>query len=158
MARSAHTNSPTPDTGLAIGGEALFAVLHIQTTVVRAIDDAFDQAHGTGLSGFELLARLSHMHPDGASVRYLSQQVVVSPSRVSRLADEFVVRGWLERAASPQDGRLSLVRLTPSGRRALAAMERTFADALEQQFLAHLSEAQLASLVDVGRTLGAPHC
>jgi len=158
MARSAHTDSPTPDTGLAIGGEALFAVLHIQTTVVRAIDDAFDQAHGTGLSGFELLARLSHMHPDGASVRYLSQQVVVSPSRVSRLADEFVVRGWLERAASPQDGRLSLVRLTPSGRRALAAMERTFADALEQQFLAHLSEAQLASLVDVGRTLGAPHC
>ena len=158
MARSAHTSSPKPDTGLAIGGEALFAVLHVQTRVVRPIDDAFDQAHGTGLSGFELLARLSHMHPDGASVRYLSQQVVVSPSRVSRLADDFVVRGWLERAASPHDGRLSLVRLTPSGRRALAAMERTFADALEQQFLAHLSEAQLASLVDVGRTLGAPHC
>ena len=98
------------------------------------------------------------MHPDGASVRYLSQQVVVSPSRVSRLADDFVVRGWLERAASPHDGRLSLVRLTPSGRQALASMQRTFADALEQHFLAHLSEAQLASLVDVGRTLGAPHC
>ena len=158
MARSAHTDSPTPDTGLAIGGEALFAVLHVQTRVVRPIDDAFDQAHGTGLSGFELLARLSHMHPDGASVRYLSQQVVVSPSRVSRLADDFVVRGWLERAASPHDGRLSLVRLTPSGRQALASMQRTFADALEQHFLAHLSEAQLASLVDVGRTLGAPHC
>ena len=157
MARSAHTNTPKP-TGLAIGGEALFAVLHVQTRVVRPIDDVFDQAHGTGLSGFELLARLSHMHPDGASVRYLSQQVVVSPSRVSRLADEFVVRGWLERAVSPQDGRLSLVRLTPAGREALAAMEQTFADALQEHFLDHLSEAQLASLVDVGRTLGAPHC
>jgi DNA-binding MarR family transcriptional regulator len=157
MARSAHTNAPKP-TGLAIGGEALFAVLHVQTRVVRPIDDAFDQAHGTGLSGFELLARLSHMHPDGASVRYLSQQVVVSPSRVSRLADEFVVRGWLERAVSPQDGRLSLVRLTPSGRKALAAMEQTFALALQEHFLDHLSEAQLAALVDVGRTLGAPHC
>ena len=140
-----------------MGGEALFAVLHVQTRVVRPIDDAFDQAHGTGLSGFELLARLSHMHPDGASVRYLSQQVVVSPSRVSRLADEFVVRGWLERAVSPQDGRLSLVRLTPS-RRELAAMEQTFADALQAHFIAHLSEGQLASLVDVGSTLGAPHC
>jgi DNA-binding MarR family transcriptional regulator len=145
-------------TGLAIGGEALFAVLHVQTRVVRPIDDAFDQAHGTGLSGFELLARLSHMHPDGASVRYLSQQVVVSPSRVSRLADEFVVRGWLERAVSPQDGRLSLVRLTDGGRAELAAMEQTFAEALQTHFLDHLSEAQLASLIDVGRTLGAPHC
>jgi DNA-binding MarR family transcriptional regulator len=98
------------------------------------------------------------MHPDGASVRYLSEQVVVSPSRVSRLADEFVVRGWLERAVSHQDGRLSLVRLTSSGRKALAAMEQTFADALQEHLLAHLSDAQLASLVDVGRTLGAPHC
>ena len=158
MARSAHTSSPKPDTGLAIGGEALFAVLHVQTRVVRPIDDAFDQAHGTGLSGFELLARLSHMHPDGASVRYLSEQVVVSPSRVSRLADEFVVRGWLERAVSPQDGRLSLVRLTDGGRAELAAMEQTFAGALQEHFLAHLSDAQLASLVAVGRTLGAPHC
>jgi len=154
----AHTNTPKPDTELAIGGEARFAVLHVQTRVVRPIDDAFDQAHGAGLSGFELLARLSHMHPDGASVRYLSEQVVVSPSRVSRLADEFVVRGWLERAVSHQDGRLSLVRLTSSGRKALAAMEQTFADALQEHFLAHLSDAQLASLVDVGRTLGAPHC
>jgi DNA-binding MarR family transcriptional regulator len=158
VASGAHTNSTTPDTGLAIGGEALFAVLHVQTRVVRPIDDAFDQAHGTGLSGFELLARLSHMHADGASVRYLSQQVVVSPSRVSRLADEFVVRGWLERAVSPQDGRLSLVRLTPSGRTELAAMQQTFAEALQTHFLAHLSERQLASLIDVGSTLGAPHC
>jgi DNA-binding MarR family transcriptional regulator len=158
MASSAHTDARNPDSGLAIGGEALFAVLHVQSRVVRPIDDAFDQAHGTGLSGFELLARLSHMHPDGASVRYLSQQVVVSPSRVSRLADEFVVRGWLERAASPQDGRLSLVRLTPSGRKELAAMQLTFADALQEHFLAHLSAAQLAALIDVGSTLGAPHC
>ncbi len=158
MASTAHTTPAKPDVAFATGAEALFALLHIQTTVVRQIDDAFDQAHGTGLSGFELLARLSRMHADGASVRYLSQQVVVSPSRVSRLADEFVGRGWLERAVSPQDGRLSLVRLTPSGRKVLAAMEQTFAQALQQHFLDHLSEKQLAALIDVGRTLGAPHC
>lgn len=133
-------------------------MLHVQTRVVRPIDDAFDEAHGAGLSGFELLARLSHMHPDVASVRYLSEQVVVSPSRVSRLAEEFVVRGWLERAVSPQDGRLSLAHLTDGGRAELVAMEQTFADALQEHFLAHLSDAQLASFVAVGRTLGAPHC
>src|SRR3954447_9209789 len=98
----AETRQPL-DAQLAAGAEALFGLLHVQAHVVRQIDETFDRAHGAGLSGFELLARLARMHPDGASVRYLSEQVVVSPSRVSRLADEFVARGWLERAISRQD-------------------------------------------------------
>jgi DNA-binding MarR family transcriptional regulator len=144
--------------GLEAGAEALFGLLYIQTHVVRAIDDAFDRAHGAGLSGFELLARLARLHPDGASVRYLAEQVVVSPSRVSRLADEFVTRGWLERAASRHDGRLSLVRLTDTGRTTLAAMEQTFAAALQTHLLDALSARQLSALVSIGRALGAPHC
>jgi DNA-binding MarR family transcriptional regulator len=54
----------------------------------------------------------------------LAEQIVVSPSRVSRLADEFLTRGWLERAASHQDGRLSLVRLTDTGRTTLPRWSR----------------------------------
>lgn len=144
--------------GVEAGTEALFGLLHIQTHVVRAIDDAFDRAHGTGLSGFELLARLARLHPDGASVRYLADQVVVSPSRVSRLAEEFVVRGWLERVASNQDGRLSLVRLTERGRTTLAEMQGTFEEALRRHFLGALSARQLNTLVSIGRAFGAPHC
>jgi DNA-binding MarR family transcriptional regulator len=154
------TASHTADSPAALeaGTEAFFGLLYIQAQVVRAIDDAFDRAHGTGLSGFELLARLTRLDPDGASVRYLSEQVVVSPSRVSRLADEFVTRGWLERGASHQDGRLSLVRLTDEGRTTLAAMEQTFAGALQTHFLDALSPRQLSALVSIGRALGAPHC
>lgn len=158
MARASQLRDAPADAALPAAAEALFALLHIQTHVVRAIDDAFDRAHGTGLSGFELLARLEHMHPDGASVRYLAEQVVVSPSRVSRLTEELVARGWLERAASPQDGRLSLVRLTDSGRAALADMKGTFAEALQTYFLDALTAKQLTALVGIGRALGAPHC
>ena len=143
---------------LAAGTEALFGLLYIQTHVIRTIDDAFDRAHGTGLSGFELMARLSHMDPGGASLRYLAEQVVVSPSRVSRLADELVVRGWLERAVSPHDGRQSLVRLSEAGKTTLATMETTFTDALQSHLLDRLTAKQLDSLVAVGRALGAPHC
>ncbi len=142
----------------ATGTEALFGLLYIQAQVVRTIDDVFDRAHGTGLSGFELLARLSHLHPDGASLRYLAEQVVVSPSRVSRLAEELVARGWLERALSPHDGRLSLVRLTDPGRTMLATMEATLAEALQAHLIDRLTPRQLDSLVAVGRALGAPHC
>lgn len=152
------TAPQTSESGLAAGGEALFGLLYVQAHVVRAIDDALDRAHGTGLSGYELMARLSHMHPDGASLRYLAEQVVVSPSRVSRLAEELVARGWLERATSPQDGRLSLVRLTNSGHATLTQMESTFARALQTHVLARVTPEQLDSLVAVARALGAPHC
>ena len=95
-------------------GSALFGLLFIQSRVVRPIDDALERAHQTNLTGFELLLRLGDL-PDGASVRYLSDQVVISPSRVSRVAEDLVRRGLLERAASVHDGRLSLVRLTAAG-------------------------------------------
>ena len=102
-------------------------------------------------------ARRRGPHPDGASVRYLSDQVVVSPSRVSRVADEFVGRGLLERAVSPQDGRLSLVRLTPAGREALGD-QATFADALTTRFLSLLTPEQVLSLGAIAHRLGAPNC
>jgi len=152
------TAPQTSGSGLATGTEALFGLLYIQTHVIRTIDDAFDRAHGTGLSGFELMARLSHMHPGGASLRYLAEQVVVSPSRVSRLAEELVARGWLERAVSPHDGRQSLVRLTDAGHRTLTTMKATFTEALQVHLLDRLTPKQLDSLVAVGRALGAPHC
>jgi DNA-binding MarR family transcriptional regulator len=98
------------------------------------------------------------MHEEGASVRFLSDQVVVSPSRVSRVVEQLVGRGLLERAASPHDGRLSLVRLTEKGRKELAAMHVTFQQALEEHFLQFLSEKHIRALTDIGHALGAPHC
>jgi DNA-binding MarR family transcriptional regulator len=148
----------TTDSRLAAGTEALFGLLYIQAHPIRAIDDTLDRAHGTGLSGFELMARLAHMHPDDASLRYLADQVVVSPSRVSRLAEELAARGWLERATSPHDGRQSLVRLTETGRTILTAIQTTLAEALHTHLLDQLTPRQLDSLVAIGRALGAPHC
>jgi DNA-binding MarR family transcriptional regulator len=140
-----------------LGFEALVAVLHVQAHVIRPIDDALERKHGTSITGFELLARLAQL-PDGASVRFLSDQVVVSPSRVSRVADEFVSRGLLERTASPHDGRLSLVRLTGKGERELNKIRATFERAVTEYFLNRLSASEVRSLIGIGRSLGAPHC
>jgi DNA-binding MarR family transcriptional regulator len=140
-----------------LGFDALFAIAHVQSHAVRLVDDALARAHGANLTGYELLKRLTNLHPDGASVRFLSDQVLLSPSRVSRVVDEFVSRGVLERAASPHDGRLSLVRLTDAGRTELEAMDATFARALQTHFLDRLTPGQVQSLIDIGHALGAPH-
>jgi len=154
---SARVTTPTPEPP-PFGAEALFGLMKVQATVVRAIDEALMEAHETGLTGYELLSRLANLHPDGASVRYLSDQVIVSSSRVSRVTDEFVGRGLLERAHSPHDGRLSLVRLTPAGRAEVKRMEATFAQALEANFTGRLSRDQVVALAETAFALGAPNC
>ena len=141
-----------------LGFEALFASQHMQNQVTRLVDDALARAHGTNLTGFELLSRLERLPADGASVRFLSDHVLLSPSRVSRVVDEFVRRGVLERGASQQDGRLSLVRLTPEGREELAAMRATFNAAIEVHLLQRLTQEQVQALIEIGRAFGAPPC
>ena len=138
-------------------GSALFGLLFIQSRVVRPIDDALERAHQTNLTGFELLLRLGDL-PDGASVRYLSDQVVISPSRVSRVAEDLVRRGLLERAASVHDGRLSLVRLTEAGRTELEAIRATFLGAVREHLADRLTVAQIDAVTEVAQALGAPHC
>ena len=144
-------------TKAAAGGSALFGLLFIQSHVVRPIDDAVERAHQTNLTGFELLLRLENL-PAGASVRYLSDQVVISPSRVSRVADDLVRRGLLERAASVHDGRLSLVRLTDAGRDEIAAIQKTFLQAVSEHFADRLTAAQINAVAEVAQALCAPHC
>ena len=157
MATTSNTTPPAVGSPEQLGFEALVAVLHIQANAIRPIDEALERAHQTNMTGFEVLARLSKLAV-GASVRYLSEQVVISPSRVSRVADDFVSRGLIERAASPHDARLSLVRLTDQGRESLADMQQTFQHALKAHFLDRLTDRQIKSLIAIGRSLGAPHC
>ncbi|HEY1276692.1 MAG TPA: MarR family winged helix-turn-helix transcriptional regulator [Thermoleophilaceae bacterium] len=155
---AAPTKARTSATSFELAADAFFGMQHAIANVVRPIDNALNEAHGTNLTGYEVLLRLARMHEGGASVRYLSDQVLISPSRVSRVVDELVSRGLLERALSPQDGRLSLVRLTAGGRDELAGMQDTFERALRSHFVAALTAEQVEKLVDVAQSLGAPHC
>ena len=60
---TSHGAAPTAGAQIPFGTEALFGLMHLQATVVRAIDEALTQAHGTGLTGYELLLRLASLHP-----------------------------------------------------------------------------------------------
>ena len=140
------------------GFDALFGLLHVQAHVVRAIDEALEHAYDTGITGYEVLYRLAQMPDRSASMRDLAAQVVVGPSRVSRVADALERRGLLARCGSPHDGRVSIVRLTPAGEVALTGLQATFEAALVEHFLSRLTCGQLAALVDAAGALGAPHC
>jgi DNA-binding MarR family transcriptional regulator len=60
---------------------------------------------------------------EDATVGAIAEQMRIDPSRGSRIVADLVRQGLLERAASQQDGRRSLVRITDAGRAVLDAIE-----------------------------------
>lgn len=58
-----------------------------------------------------------------ATVGAIAEQMRIDPSRGSRIVADLVRQGLLERAASQEDGRRSLVRITEAGRGVLDAIE-----------------------------------
>lgn len=57
------------------------------------------------------------------TVGTIAEQLRIDPSRGSRIVADLVKQGLLERAASQEDGRRSLVRVTEAGRRVLDDIE-----------------------------------
>lgn len=57
------------------------------------------------------------------TVGTIAEQLRIDPSRGSRIVADLVKQGLLERAASQEDGRRSLVRVTDAGRKVLDEIE-----------------------------------
>jgi DNA-binding MarR family transcriptional regulator len=129
------------------GGEAWFGLLHAHAALVRKVDAELAAQHRMSLSAFELLVRLSVAPDDGSlSVTELARQVVISPSRVSRVVDDLGRGGYVERRACRTDARISYVAITDAGRDLLAEASSTFDDAIRRHFLEPLDDEEVAQL------------
>jgi DNA-binding MarR family transcriptional regulator len=77
------------------------------------------------LPRFELLAELDAASDEpggGLTMSQLSRRLMVTNGNVTGLAERLVREGLVRRTGSPTDGRMHVLRITPAGRRALAAM------------------------------------
>jgi DNA-binding MarR family transcriptional regulator len=79
---------------------------------------------------------IDELHDRGPrSQQGLGDALRLQKSTVSRLVDQLVDRGWVERVADDDDGRVSLVELTALGHRRAdrlaSARRRLFAELLE---------------------------
>ena len=72
--------------------------------------------------------------------------VDASLSRLSHVVRRLEGRGWLERRPSPDDARVTLVRLAPEGHRRLAASVPTYESIIERLLADHLDEGELEEL------------
>ncbi len=92
---------------------------------------------------WRVLADLERKGP--ARVSDLAQQQNVTQPSMTALVNRLTAEGWVAKGVDPEDGRASLVELTPSGRAALGNYRRACA-ARVSPMLAELDQADRAAL------------
>jgi DNA-binding MarR family transcriptional regulator len=134
--------------------DAWYALLFAHASVTDRIDRELRERHRISFSATEILCRLHDEEPQ--SVRSLADQLVsVSPTRASRLVQELVDAGYLQRGADQGDGRKSLIGFTSEGRRYSEKVARTLEDAILRYLIEPLDEEDIAAIVRIWEKLRA---
>jgi DNA-binding MarR family transcriptional regulator len=136
--------------------DAWFALLFAHASVTDRVDQELREKHRLSFSATEILCRLHDDEPQ--SVRSLSDQLVsVSPTRASRLVQELVDAGYLQRGADQGDGRKSLISFTPEGRRYSLKVARTLEKAILKYLIEPLNEEDIEALERIWQKLRTAH-
>jgi DNA-binding MarR family transcriptional regulator len=133
---------------------AWFGFLLAHATLARQVDADLLAAHRLTSSSHEVLYRLVRAPEGQLKVTELAENVVISPSRVSRVVDDLVGQGLVERRSCESDARISYATLTEEGRRRAAEVEQTFQVALRRRFLDRLDEKDIKRLAAIWEKLG----
>lgn len=134
--------------------EAWFGLIHAHADVTRRIEALVMERHRLPFSSMEILCRLQGQEPQ--PVRVLAAQLVsVSPSRASRVVQDLVDEGLLERGADQSDGRISLVSLTPAGEKLADQAMASLQEAVQEYFFDPLDDRDIAAIRRIWTKLGA---
>ena len=128
--------------------QAFVSFLRAHASVVRALDRELSAEHGLTINDYEVLIRLARA-PDRQLRRVdLAQQVLLTPSGITRLLDGLQQCGFVEKAACDSDARVVYARLTDAG---LEKLERASEDhfaSIRELFGERFSDKELAMLCD----------
>ncbi len=99
-------------------------MLSCTTRIENVIRKRLVAEFGTTLPRFDLMAQLER-HPEGLTMRELSQRMMVTGGNVTGITDQLEREGLVVRTPHPNDRRAFFVRLTPAGRRLFRRMAST---------------------------------
>ncbi|MBB5867274.1 DNA-binding MarR family transcriptional regulator [Allocatelliglobosispora scoriae] len=102
-----------------------------------------------------VLSSLSMAPDEQVRMSELARLVNGSLSRLSNVAKRLESQGWLVRAPDPADGRYTVARLTPSGRRVVVAAAPGHVETVRKLVIDPLTPAQLRTLAEIGRRIRA---
>ena len=126
------TGPATQRTGVDAGADAGRAALRswlrlldCSTLVEREVRRQLREEFATTLPRFDLLAQLDLAREErvpGLTMSELSRRLMVTNGNLTALVERLAQERLVSRATAPSDKRMSIIRLTPAGKRALDAM------------------------------------
>jgi DNA-binding MarR family transcriptional regulator len=122
------------------------ALLRVHAALVPVLDAELQAAHNLPLTWYDVLLELNAAPEKQLTMSQLGKVAVVSRSRVSRVVDELVQAGLVERVPNPADRRSAFARITPAGRARLRAAAPTYLAGIENHFTRHLTEREAATI------------
>jgi DNA-binding MarR family transcriptional regulator len=136
-------------TQVSLEGVEVQAFIHFvraHAAVVRGLDRELVNYHGLTINDYEVLIRLSRA-PDRMMRRVdLAQQVLLTPSGMTRLLDGLERCGLVEKAACASDARVVYAKLTDDGLAKLQAATEDHVAAIRDLFGARFNADELATL------------
>ena len=109
-------------------------LLLAHAAALRAIEADMAERGLIPLPWYDVLLELNAAPGRRLRMTELGDRVVLSRSRVSRIVDELVGAGLVERTANPDDGRSSLARITERGRAELRRAAPHYLAGIEVHF------------------------
>jgi DNA-binding MarR family transcriptional regulator len=144
----------TQSTAAALDAFVRLLLAHAATT--RALSAQLVAEFGLTINDYEALLRLSRA--EGARMRRvdLANELLLTPSGVTRLLDGLERSGLVKKAACATDARVTYAVLTETGRARLEEASRAHVAGIEALFEERLSREELATLAELlGQLPGA---
>jgi DNA-binding MarR family transcriptional regulator len=128
--------------------QAFVHFVRAHACVVRGLDRELVAGHGLTINDYEVLLRLSRA-PERMMRRVdLAQQVLLTPSGITRLLDGLQRCGFVDKAACDSDARVVYARLTDAGQEKLDRATEDHVESIRALFGTRFTEDELQTLRD----------
>jgi DNA-binding MarR family transcriptional regulator len=129
-----------------LAADAWGALLQVHAELVPILDKQLRARVALPLAWYDVLLELSAAADRQLTMTELSERVVLSRTRISRVVDELTDAGLVRRQPNPADARSAFAVLTPEGLERFRQAAPIYLSGIEQQFAAALSDDDLRAV------------
>jgi len=131
--------------------------LRAHAAALSAIEADMAARKAIPLSWYDVLLELNAAEGRQLRMTDLAERVVLSRTRVSRVVDELVAEGLVERTKNPADARSALATLTKAGRSALRSAAPHYLAGIRTHFLDLLAPDEREVIANALRRVALHH-
>lgn len=135
--------------------KAWLALLSVMTVLPGALDAQLQRAAKITLFDYTVLAMLSEAEGRALPMTQLAARTSSSLSRLSHVVTKLSGRGWVERQATEEDGRVTTASITPDGMEAIVSLAPDHVEHVRQLVFDALDEDDVEDLGRIGERIVA---